>query len=348
MKKFLKMTLKRMLALIIAFTVLFSCTSKSNVNYFSYWNDDSKVVAEIKSFVKNATDKNSKDFVPVDDRIAVFDMDGTIFCETDPTYYETLMTFDIMLNKYDKNNPDDLKLVDEINEVLRTGVISDELEIKLGQEEYINFVNMTVSEYVDYVKSYLNRDAKSYKNMKIKDMLYKPMLEVIKYLQANDFTVYIVSGTERNFVRAVVCEGAGIKTNNVIGMDFTLKSSNQGNEINSVHQFKRYEDVIVAGPALDVNIKTHKVLSIAEEIGTIPILAFGNSTGDFSMMEYVLKNDKYKSKGFMVLCDDNVRENGDLEKASMIKDISDANGYNTISMKNDWKTIYGYDVERIK
>lgn len=217
----------------------------------------------------------------------------------------------------------------------------------MGQEEYINFVNMTVSEYVDYVKSYLNRDAKSYKNMKIKDMLYKPMLEVIKYLQANDFTVYIVSGTERNFVRAVVCEGAGIKTNNVIGMDFTLKSSNQGNEINSVHQFKRDEDVIVAGPALDVNIKTHKVLSIAEEIGTIPILAFGNSTGDFSMMEYVLKNDKYKSKGFMVLCDDNVRENGDLEKASMIKDISDANGYNTISMKNDWKTIYGYDVERI-
>lgn len=129
MKKFFKVTLSRVLVLITVLTVLSSCVSKSNKNYFSYWNDDSKVVAEIKSFVKNATDKNSKDFVPVDDRIAVFDMDGTIFCETDPTYYETLMTFDIMLNKYDKNNPDDLKLVDEINEVLRTGVISDELEI---------------------------------------------------------------------------------------------------------------------------------------------------------------------------------------------------------------------------
>lgn len=106
--------------------------------------------------------------------------------------------------------------------------------------------------------------------------------------------------------------------------------------------------MIVSGPALDVNIKTHKVLSIAEEIGMIPVLAFGNSTGDFSMMEYVLKNKKHKSMGFMVLCDDNVRENGDLEKASMIKRVSDANGYNTISMKNDWKTIYGYDVEKIK
>lgn len=305
-------------------------------------------MTELKSFVENATDKNSKDFVPVDERIAVFDMDGTIFCETDPTYYETLMTFDIMLNKYDKNNPDDLKLVDEINEVLKTGVISDELEVKMGQEEYINFVNKTVSEYVDYVKSYLNKDTKSYKNMKIKDMLYKPMLEVIKYLQANDFTVYVVSGTERNFVRAVVCNGAGIKPNNVIGMDFAFKSTNQGNEKKSVHQFKRDEDIIVSGPALDVNIKTYKVLSIAEEIGMIPVLAFGNSTGDFSMMEYVLKNKKHKSMGFMVLCDDNVRENGDLEKASMIKNVSDVNGYNTISMKNDWKTIYGYDVEKIK
>ena len=100
--------------------------------------------------------------------------------------------------------------------------------------------------------------------------------------------------------------------------------------------------------SIDVNIKTHKVLSIAEEIGKIPVLAFGNSTGDFSMMEYVLKNNKYNSKGFMVLCDDNVRENGDLEKASRIKEVSDANGYSTISMKDDWKTIYGDGVEKIK
>lgn len=91
---------------------------------------------------------------------------------------------------------------------------------------------------MDYTRAYLARDTKSYKNLKIKDALYKPMLQVIKYLQANDFTVYVVSGTERNFVRAVVCDGAGIKPNNVIGMDFTLKSSNQGNENNSVHQLR--------------------------------------------------------------------------------------------------------------
>ncbi len=348
MKKFLKVTISCILVLITAFTVLFSCSGKSSENYFSYWNDDSKVVAELKSYVKSAIDKSSKDFVPIDDRIAVFDMDGTIFCETDPTYNEYLMLIDIILNTYDKSNEEDVKLVNEINEVLRTGYVSDELELKLSEIEYRYYQNMTIEEYISYTKTYLDKDTNGYKNLKVKDALYKPMLQVIKYIQANDFTVYVVSGSERNFVRAVVCDGAGIKPNNVIGMDFTLKSTKQGNEKNSVHQFKRDEDVVISGPSIDVNIKTHKVLSIAEEIGKIPVLAFGNSTGDFSMMEYVLKNNKYKSKGFMVLCDDNVRENGNLEKASMIKSVSDENGYNTISMKDDWKTIYGYDVEKVR
>lgn len=348
MKKFLKVTISCILVLITAFIVLFSCSGKSSENFFTYWNDDSKVVSELKTFVEKATDKNNKDFIPVDDRIAVFDMDGTIFCETDPTYNEYLMIFDIILNTYDKNNEEDVKLVNEINEVLRTGYVSDELELKLSEIEYRYYQNMTIEEYTSYIKTYLDKDTNGYKNLKVKDALYKPMLQVIKYLQANDFTVYVVSGSERNFVRAVVCDGASIKPNNVIGMDFTLKSTKQGNEKNSVHQFKRDEDVIISGPSIDVNIKTHKVFSIAEEIGKIPVLAFGNSTGDFSMMEYVLKNNKYKSKGFMVLCDDNVRENGNLEKASMIKSVSDENGYNTISMKDDWKTIYGYDVEKVR
>ena len=347
MKKFFKATLSRITVLLIIFTTLFSCTPASNKDYFTYWNENSKVVTELTSFVKEATDQNSSKFIPVEERIAVFDMDGTIFCETDPTYYEYLMTFDVVLNNYDKNNSYDVQLVKEINEVLRTGVVSDELELKLSREEYIYFVNKPISEYVDYVKSYLDRDTKSYKNMKIKDMLYKPMLEVIEYLQANEFTVYIVSGTERNFVRTVVCEGAGIHPNHVIGMDFTIKTSKQGNEINSVHQFTRNEDMIIAGPAANINIKTNKVIAINEEIGMYPVLAFGNSTGDFSMMEYTLKNDKYDSKCFMVLCDDNVRENGDLEKAAMIKSVSNQKGYTTISMKDDWKTIYGYEVEKI-
>ena len=174
------------------------------------------------------------------------------------------------------------------------------------------------------------------------------MVSIVKYLQDNDFTVYVVSGSERNFVRAVVCSGTGIKENNVIGMDFDWKAKNQGNTRNSEYQYTRNEEIVVSGSAYDVNIKTNKVLMISEEIGKVPVLAFGNSTGDISMLEYTLGNNNYKSKSFMVLCDDTDRENGNLAKAENIKNICDERGFISISMKNDWKTIYGDGVEKIQ
>ena len=183
--------------------------------------------------------------------------------------------------------------------------------------------------------------------MLIKDAFYKPMLEVIQYLQDNNFTVYIVSGTERNFVRMAVCDKANIKENNVIGMDFKYKSSNQKNERNSDFQYSRGEGILVSGMPDDVNIRSNKVYVIAEEIGMVPVLAFGNSVSDSSMLEYTLGNNKYKSKGFMVICDDRVRENGSPEKAESVTNISNEKGYTIISMKNDWKTIYGDNINKI-
>lgn len=97
------------------------------------------------------------------------------------------------------------------------------------------------------------------------------MVSIVKYLQDNDFTVYVVSGSERNFVRAVVCSGTGIKENNVIGMDFDWKAKNQGNTRNSEYQYTRNEEIVVSGSAYDVNIKTNKVLMISEEIGRLTI-----------------------------------------------------------------------------
>ena len=344
MKNKIKNLISKILVLTLTAITLLSCGKKESVNHFSYWTDGSIVAMKIKTFVDNAVDKNSKDYIPVEDRIAVFDMDGTIFCETDPTYHEYMMLFEQVFKTYDKNNEEDLKFVEEINKVMETGLVSDQLELKLSQIGYKYYKGKTIEEYLDIAKAYLEKDAKGYKNLKIKDALYKPMLQVIDYLNLNGFTVYVISGTERNFVRTVVCDAAHVDKEHVIGMDLELKSSNQGKQISAIHQYDRNEDIIIDGPARDINIRTTKVLSMVKEISKIPVLAFGNSTGDFSMMEYTLKNDKYKSLGFMVLCDDVVRENGNIEKANMIKETSDKNGYKTISMKNDFKTIYGYDV----
>lgn len=339
----------KVIFLLIVFLITSSCSAnKSKENYLSSWNDNAVAKLELIEYVKNAVNKDSKDFVPLDERVAVFDMDGTIFCETDPVYYEYMLLFQYVYDDYHKtgNNAD---LIKEIDTALATGQVSDALELKLSDIEYQYYLNFNIKDYKNRVKEFLNNKTRSYSNLLIKDAFYKPMLEVIKYLQDNDFKIYVVSGTERNFVRTVVCDKTGIKVENVIGMDFTLKSNKQPAGVrNSEYQYTRGEDIVVAGISDDVNIKSNKVYMIAREIGLVPVLAFGNSTGDTSMLEYILGNDKYKSKSFYVLCDDNVRENGNLAKAEIIKGIADERGFIPISMKNDWKTIYGEGIEKIK
>ena len=333
--------------LVVALILVSACTTKvKKTDYLTLWTDNATVKNELISYVKNVTDTKSSDFIPEVDRVAVFDMDGTLFCETDPVYYEYMMLFEYILDDYKKTG-NHYTLVSEIKKALETGVISDELELKLSDLEYEYYLNFNINDYKKHIKEFLDKDTISYSNMKIKDALYKPMLEIIKYLQDNNFSIHVVSGTERNFVREVVCDKSGIRESNVIGMDFKYKARGQKNLRNSEYQYTRGEDILISGKPDDVNIKSHTVYEISEEIGIVPVLAFGNSIGDSSMLEYTLGNDKYKSMGFMVICDDRERENGNPDKAKGVKDLSDEKGYITISMKDDWKTIYGDGIEKI-
>ena len=90
----------------------------------------------------------------------------------------------------------------------------------------------------------------------------------------------------------------------------------------------------------------NKVTVIAQEIGVQPVLSFGNSTGDSSMAEYVTSNNPYKSLAFMLCCDDTERENGSQEKADKMFSLCEEFDWVPISMKNDWKTIYGDGVTK--
>ncbi|MEE0721295.1 MAG: hypothetical protein U0M19_01550 [Caecibacter sp.] len=92
----------------------------------------------------------------------------------------------------------------------------------------------------------------------------------------------------------------------------------------------------------------NKVSSIIKEIGQQPVLAFGNSSGDYSMFRYTLLNNPHKSAVFNVLCDDTEREYGNLDKAEKARTTSEKNGWNTISMKHDWNTIYGDNVQKVR
>jgi hypothetical protein len=96
------------------------------------------------------------------------------------------------------------------------------------------------------------------------------------------------------------------------------------------------------------NVKMSKVAQLEQELGQKPVLAFGNSTGDVPMSVYVDTDNKYLTEVFFVLCDDTEREFGNLSKAQKVESICKENGWQTISMKNDWLTIYGNGVSLAK
>jgi trehalose-6-phosphate synthase len=110
--------------------------------------------------------------------------------------------------------------------------------------------------------------------------------------------------------------------------------------------FTDKDKVVLGGNFIIKDLKMNKVTAIVQEIGIQPVLSFGNSTGDAAMAEYTTTNNKYKSLAFMLCCDDLERENGNVEKADQMEQLCQQYGWIPVSMKNDWKTIYGEGVTR--
>ena len=204
---------------------------------------------------------------------------------------------------------------------------------------------MTLAEFNDYIQKFKKQAMPSYDGMLRGEGFYKPMLQIIDYLKANDFTVYVVSGTDRFIVRGILYNSpVDLPNSQIIGSDELLTANNQGDTEGLKYTFTDKDKLVLGGEFIIKNLKTNKVTVIAQEIGEQPVLAFGNSTGDSSMNTYTITNNKYKSLAFMLCCDDTERENGNTEKADKMYKTCEENNYIPISMKNDWKTIYGDSV----
>ena len=313
---------------------------------FKYWTKNSIPQKKLVRYVRDVTNKNSKNFIPVEDRIAVFDMDGTFLCETAPYYFEWMLYLDRAL--YDQSytpSAEDREYAKNIEEAIRvTKKFPKNVDVDEAKSQESVFAGMTPAEYEKYVQNFMEKPVEGLTNLKWGEAFYLPMVEVIKYLQANDFTVYVVSGSDRPTVRILACDMLKIPTNNVIGSDPKLISVNQ-NENDGGNYVYQKNDYLVRGHLIEKNLKMNKVSYIAKEIGKQPVLAFGNSGGDTSMLNYTVYGNKYKSAAFFVLCDDVDRELGNLNKAESCRKLAAENGWQTISMKNDFKTIYGDNVK---
>ncbi len=316
----------------------------------SLWSDDAPLKKELVDYVTAVTDESSSDFIPVEDRIATFDIDGTLLNETDPNYFDyTLLVYRVTEDPDYKDQASDFeksvaaKIIDQ-NE---NGTKYEELPVEHGQAVASAFKGMTVEQFYDYVRRFAETDMPSYEGMKRGESFYKPMVQVVQYLQANGFDVYMMSGTDRLIMRGLFSSHLcpiDVPLNHILGSDESLVGSNQGEEDGLNYTFSQDEQLVLGGEFLMKTLKENKCYIIQREVAKQPVLSFGNSSGDFAMDNYALSNPNYRSKAFQLCCDDIERENGNLKKGEEMLAQCQENGYVPVSMKNDWTTIYGEGV----
>lgn len=334
--------------IIVALLIFLYVIGYKGKNDFQSWTDNSESLKTLKEYVENVTNKNSKNFIPTKDRIAVFDMDGTLMGELSPTYFDwNLYAYRVLddPNYVGKATPEMIETAEYIRRIPTNGIPEwlEEAHIRDNAKAY---EGVTIEEFEKIVRNFLNQDAVGFKNVKYSELFYKPMIEVVNYLQKHGFTVFIVSGTDTQVCRLAVENKLNIPSYHVIGSVYNVKLSGQGDN-DGLHYNMRQEDKIIRDGTYTIkNVKSNKVNTIWECIGQQPVLSFGNSGGDISMSKYVTSNNPYRSQAFFVLADDEIREYGKEEKAQNFAETVKANGWETFSMKNDWKTIYGEDVIR--
>ena len=334
---------KRLLGFVLlVFSVFILASCNANNNYFKLWNDCESLTA-LKNYVEDVTNKNSKNYIPVEDRIATFDMDGTFIGELYPTYFEyNMLEYRVLEDSsYKDLAPNDVKEVAmNIRNFVRDGVkLPDHFDMIHAHAAAKAYSGMTLKEFDTYVKEFAQKEANGFSGLTFANSFYKPMLEVFKYLEAYNFTYYVVSGSDRFICRSLV-ESIGIQPNRVIGMDVVLKSSKQGDNDGVDYTMGVDEYLVRTDELIIKNLKTNKVKQISQEIGKVPVLSFGNSDGDEAMHNYCLGNT-YKSAAFMLIADDLKRDHVDLEKTELRRQRWVKNGYYIISMREDFKTIYG-------
>ena len=305
------------------------------------WNDGPAKQAIVK-FVHATTDAASPNFVPLAERIATFDQDGTLWVEH-PIYTQLVYCFDRV--------PDLVKAKPELANVepFRTVLTGDREAIaKLGLDPLLKIVAATltgvdVDTFRDEVAKWIAEARDPRWKRPYTELVYEPQIELLKYLRSVGYRTYIVTGGGQDFVR-VYAEGVyGIPPEQVVGSAGAVS-----------YQYGAKGPVLIKEPKLLLNDdNAGKPESIHLMIGRRPYFAFGNSTGDRQMLEYT-KAGAGARLAMLVLHDDGAREYAygpaqglpDTKVGRFTPELYDEaikDGWIVVSMKNDWKRIFAFE-----
>jgi len=300
------------------------------------WNQGATKDA-ILEFVKDVTNDQSENFVPVKDRVAVFDNDGNLWSEK-PIYFQLYFAID-QVKEMAPEHPE-WHSTQPFQSILENDM---ETLASFGEHGILEVVmathaGNTAEEYENEVAQWLASARHPRFNRPYTDLVYQPMLELLDYLQANDFKTFIVSGGGIDFMRVWVEEVYGIPRDQVVGSsiktEFVLTDG--------VPEIRRLAELDF------IDDKAGKPVGINRFIGRKPIFCSGNSDGDLQMMQYT---ESGEGPGFMLYLHHTDAERewaydreshvGRLDKGL---DEAQEKGWTVIDMKSDWKVVYPFEL----
>jgi phosphoglycolate phosphatase-like HAD superfamily hydrolase len=299
------------------------------------WNDGPGKQA-VLDFVARVTKEGGPDFVPVAERIATFDNDGTLWTEQ-PVYVQFAFAIDRVKALADKHpewkekQPFKAALEGDLKGLVAGG------EKGLVELILTTHAGMTTDEFEEIVKDWLATARHPRFKRPYTELVYQPMLELLAYLRANGFKTYVVSGGGIEFMRPWTEKVYGIPPEQVIGTSIKTK-----------FELRDGKPVLLRLPEVDfIDDKAGKPVAIGKFIGRRPVMAFGNSDGDLEMLQWTTMN-KGPRFGLIVHHTDAEREwayDRDSFVGRLDKALDDApkQGWVVVDMKKDWKVIFPFE-----
>jgi hypothetical protein len=299
------------------------------------WNKGENRTSVI-NYVQTVTDKKSKEFIPKEDRIAVFDNDGTLWSEQ-PLYFQLIFAMDRVKAlaaqhpEWKTEEPFKSVLANDMKSVMKSG--------KKGIMKLLlaTHAGMSDEAFDAIVIEWIQTAKHPTKKVHYTELVYQPMLELLDYLRTNGFKTFIVSGGGIDFMRPWASKVYGIPSSQIIGSQIQVKYENK--QIMREPKIRFIDD------------NRGKPVGIHYHIGKHPVAAFGNSDGDLDMMQYTEANRKYKTLELYVHHTDAKREwaydrESHIGKLDRGLDYAKSHNWSVVDMKNDWKVVYPFELKK--
>lgn len=321
-----------MRALVILFLILTSLGS-ALAHDLPSWNEGPTKTA-ILEYLTAVTRSDSPDFIPVTERVAVLDNDGTFWCER-PDYASTMFQRSLLIRAMRQGKADSTQQpfkawLDYNRDDLREFGWRDAYRIMNE-----TFAGMPVTDFREAAQTFLDNHPHSEFKVRHTELYYQPMLELARLLEDHDFQVWVVTGAEQDFVRSYIEAACGIPPERVIGSWTPAVSDVVDGQV-----------TLVRGAVQVYNGHEAKPGNIETRIGRRPVFSAGNSNNDMPMCLYSVTG-QHRGLAIWIHHDDSEREyDYDRGTSRMDQLVKDHDSAHEVSMKNDWKRVWKRDLTR--